>query len=248
MSFNSFSFWLIFPVVFLSYWLIPYRMNSFRKWYLIIVSYLLYMNWNPAFAVVLLFVSGITFYGAKALSVDDKIRRYSLIWIFALLTLLPLLVFKYYNFINGSITNVLGCIGMHLDLPGLNWAIPVGISFFTFQAVGYLFDVYYKRIEVEKSMTDYVLFVSFFPQIASGPISKASELLPQIKCLKPFSYSLSIQGLKWLLWGMFLKTVIADRLGIYVDLIYGNYASLSGKECLLGSVFYSLQIYSDFAG
>ncbi len=248
MPFNSFNFWLVFPFIFSFYWLIPSKYAAMKKWYLILVSYLLYMNWKPAFAVVLLFVTGVTFYGAKALSVDDKQRRYGMIWITGLLSLLPLLIFKYYNFINENVIAGLERIGLHFAMPGLNWAVPVGISFFTFQAVGYLFDVYYKRIAVENSLTDYVLFVSFFPQVASGPISKASELLPQIKNLKPFSYSQSVQGLKWLLWGMFLKTVIADRLGIYVDLIYGNYASLSGKECLLGSVFYSLQIYSDFAG
>ena len=139
-------------------------------------------------------------------------------------------------------------IGMHFVMPGLNWAIPVGISFFTFQAVGYLFDVYYKRIEAEKSFTDYILFVSFFPQVASGPISKASELLPQIKNPKPFNYEQGVAGLKLLLWGMFLKTVIADRMGMYVDSIYPNYIHYSGKICLLGSFFYSMQIYADFAG
>ena len=219
-----------------------------KKWYLIVVSYLLYMNWKPVFAVVLLFVTFVTFFGAKVLPVDDKKRKRGLIWIFGLLSLLPLLVFKYYHFINDNMVAGLERIGMHFAMPGLNWAIPVGISFFTFQAVGYLFDVYYKRIEAEKSFTDYILFVSFFPQVASGPISKASELLPQIKNPKPFNYEQGIAGLKLLLWGMFLKTVIADRMGMYVDSIYPNYIHYSGKICLLGSFFYSMQIYADFAG
>lgn len=248
MAFNSFNFWLVFPLLFGLYWLIPSRFPSYKKWYLIIISYLLYMNWKPAFAVVLLFVTCITFYGAKTLSVEDKKRRYGMIWIFALLSLLPLLVFKYYNFINESITNGLEYMGLHFSMPGLNWAVPVGISFFTFQAVGYLFDVYYKRIEAEKSLTDYVLFVSFFPQVTSGPISKASELLPQIKNPQPFNYEQGVAGLKLLLWGMFLKTVIADRMGMYVDSIYPNFIHYSGKICLLGSFFYTMQIYADFAG
>lgn len=248
MPFNSFNFWLIFPFIFSLYWLIPSRNVDVKKWYLILVSYLLYMNWKPVFAVVLLFVTVFTFFGAKVLPVDDKKRKRVLIWIFGLLSLLPLLVFKYYHFINDNMVAGLERIGMHFVMPGLNWAIPVGISFFTFQAVGYLFDVYYKRIEVEKSFTDYLLFVSFFPQVASGPISKASELLPQIKNPKPFNYEQGVAGLKLLLWGMFLKTVIADRMGMYVDSIYPNYIHYSGKICLLGSFFYSMQIYADFAG
>lgn len=104
-----------------------------------------------------------------------------LAWLFTLLGLLPLLKFKYYNFINSSIRGGLEAIGLRFTLPGLNWAVPVGISFFTFQAIGYMLDVYHGRVKLEKDFTDYVLFVSFFPQIASGPISKANELLPQIK-------------------------------------------------------------------
>ena len=247
MPFNSFNFWLIFPFIFGFYWLIPSRYSIFKKWYLIIVSYLLYMNWKPVFAIVLFFVTVVTFEGGKII-VHAKNRRKTLIGIFGCLTLFPLLLFKYYNFINESVTAGLEYSGIHFALPGLNWAVPVGISFFTFQAIGYLFDVYYRRIEEEKSFTDYVLFVSFFPQIASGPISKASELLPQIKSPHPFNYQQGVGGLKLLLWGMFLKVVIADRMGMYVDSIYPNYIHYSGKICLLGSIFYSLQIYADFAG
>lgn len=167
---------------------------------------------------------------------------------FALLGLLPLLIFKYYNFINNSITDGLAAIGLQFSLPGLNWAIPVGISFFTFQAVGYMLDVYHGRIKAENNITDYVLFVSFFPQVASGPISKADELLPQIKNAKTFDYNQAVNGLKYLLWGMFLKVVLADRAGIYVDTVFGAYDKFSGAGCALASVLYSIQIYADFAG
>jgi D-alanyl-lipoteichoic acid acyltransferase DltB (MBOAT superfamily) len=139
------------------------------------------------------------------------------------LSLLSLLVFKYYNFVNESIWSLLSSLGLRYELHGLNWAIPVGISFFTFQAVGYLFDVYYQRIKAEKSIVDYTLFVCFFPQIFSGPISKANELLPQIKEEHKFNYQQGVQGLKFLLWGMFLKLVLADRLGLYVDKVAARY-------------------------
>lgn len=139
-------------------------------------------------------------------------------------------------------------VGLKYELSGLNWAIPVGISFYTFQAIGYLFDVYYKRIHAEKSIVDYTLFVCFFPQIFSGPISKAGELLPQIKIARRFDYQRGVQGLKFLLWGMFLKLVLADRLGLYVDMVVADYGMYNGGTCMLSAVFYSLQIYGDFAG
>lgn len=204
------------------------------------------MNWKPAFAIVLFYVTCITFLGGWLFEKYNK--RILLVWVLGIMSLLPLLIFKYYNFINDNVIAGLERVGLHFAMPGLNWAVPIGISFFTFQAVGYFFDVYYKRIGAEKSFTDYVLFVSFFPQVASGPISKASELLPQIKNPKPFNYKQGVTGLKLLLWGMFLKVVIADRMGMYVDSIYPNYIHYSGKICLLGSFFYTMQIYADFAG
>ena len=175
-------------------------------------------------------------------------RRRRLVWLFALLGLLPLLVFKYYNFINDSISAGLASIGLQFAMPGLKWAVPVGISFFTFQALGYMLDVYHRRIKAERSLLDYVLFVSFFPQVASGPISTAEELMPQIKATHKFDYELGKQGLKWLLWGMFIKLVVADRLGMFVDTVYGNYIHYNGTACFVASIFYTIQIYADFAG
>ena len=167
---------------------------------------------------------------------------------FVLLALLPLLIFKYYNFLNNSISDGLAAIGLQFCLPGLNWAVPVGISFFTFQAVGYMLDVYHGRIKKEDNVIDYILFVSFFPQVASGPISKASALLPQIKTAMTFNYEQTVSGLRYLLWGIFLKVALADRVGIYVDTVFAGYTKFSGVGCFLGSLLYSVQIYSDFEG
>lgn len=249
MAFNSFSFWLIFPIIFGLYWIIPAKWNLWRKVLLVIASYLLYMNWKPAFALVLLGVTLITYWGGLYFSHHQEAQgRKRMIWLFAFAALLPLLSFKYYNFINENIWSLLSVFGLRYELRGLNWAIPVGISFFTFQAVGYLLDVYYRRIEAEKSVLDYTLFVCFFPQTFSGPISKASELLPQIKEARRFNYQQGVQGLKFLLWGMFLKLVLADRLGLYVDKVYADYEMYGGGTCLMAALFYSLQIYGDFAG
>lgn len=216
---------------------------------MLLISYLLYMQWNPAYTLILLGVTLCTYFAA--IIIEDK-KAYGnkkyIITTGVLLTFLPLIIFKYYNFILSIFDDLFALAGTSTGLPGLNWAIPVGLSFFTFQAVGYLWDVYYKKIEAERNILDYMLFIAFFPQIMSGPISKASSLLPQIKAERTFDYDSAVQGLKWLLWGFFLKCVMADRLGIYVDTVYGNYEHYNGLTCFFASLLYSFQIYGDFAG
>ena len=258
MIYNSFNFLVLFPLIFLLYYLIPAKYPKARNWFLLLVSYVLYISWKPSFALVLLGVSLVTYWGGQVLELrddsdelndEDVSRRRRLVWCFAILGLLPLFVFKYYNFINDSILEGLSSLGLSFHLPGLNWAIPLGISFFTFQAVGYMLDVYHGRIKAERNVVDYLLFVSFFPSILSGPINKASLVLPQIKNLRPyFDYSKAVAGLKMLLWGMFMKVVVADRVALYVDAVLPSYMNYTGVTCFAASIFYTVQIYADFAG
>ena len=258
MSFNSFNFWLVYPLIFGIYWLIPPKFNQWRKIFLVLTSYILYMNWKPAFALILLGVTLVTYIGGLFLEQTYKSEenksyhktKYKriLFYLFVFLGGLPLLVFKYYSFINDNILAFLKAIGLKFSLPGLNAAIPVGISFFTFQAVGYLLDVYHGRANTERNLLDYVLFVAFFPQLLAGPISTSEILMPQIKTVHSFDYKQGRQGLKYLLWGMFIKLVIADRLGMFVDLVYANYRDYIGGTCVLAIIFYSIQIYCDFSG
>lgn len=240
------------------YWLLPDRILGTNKlcngdirprnWFLMLASYLLYANWRPSYALILFVITLLTYFGARFIEAKEEHRKRGIVLIFATLTVIPLLVFKYYNFLNESIWSFLSSVGLRYELHGLNWAIPVGISFYTFQALGYLFDVYYGKEKAEKTFVDYALFVCFFPQIFSGPISKAKELLPQIKEKRVFKYEQGVLGLKFLLWGMFLKLVLADRLGLYVDKVVADYAMYDGPTCVLSAIFYSLQIYGDFAG
>ena len=145
--------------------------------------------------------------------------------------------------------SLLSEVGLRFELPGLNWAVPVGISFFTFQALSYLWDVYYGKMKAERNFLHYALYVSFFPSIVSGPINKASLILPQIKALRPyFDYSKAVAGLKCMLWGMFMKVVVADRVALYVDTVLPHYENYSGMSCFAASLLYSVQIYADFAG
>jgi len=165
------------------------------------------------------------------------------------MALFPLAFFKYFDFINQTISDIMSMFGIHLRIDGLNWAIPIGVSFYTFQALGYLFDVYHKRVEVENDFPSYALFLSFFPSILSGPINKASLVIPQLKCLRPyFDYPKAVDGLKMILWGMFMKVVVADRVALYVDTVFPNYEHYTGITCFVASLLFTIQIYADFAG
>ena len=247
MIYNSFNFLVFFPLIFLLYYIIPARCQRGRNVFLLAVSYLLYLNWKPVYALILLGVTLVTYYGARLIEKNEKKKQ--IMALGAVFSLLPLLFFKYFNFINEQVYVVLSAFGLRYDLQGLNWAVPIGISFFTFQALGYFFDVYYKKIEAEKDLLTYALFISFFPSILSGPINKASLVIPQLKNLRPyFDYGKAVGGLKMLLWGMFMKVVVADRLALYVDTVLPNYMHYTGVTCFAASIFYTIQIYADFAG
>lgn len=211
MIFNSFQFLWLFPLIFGGYYLISYLIDRKSQGrgsniLLLCTSYALYAQYAPLHTIVLLWVTAVTYVMALSLT-KAATRARTICWVGTLLGIAPLLFSKYYNFLASNIGELFG----NQHITGLNWAVPIGISFFTFQAVGYLIDVYKKRITAERDFLDYALFVSFFPQILSGPISKASELLQQIKSRRTFSFDKAVQGLKWLLWGMFLKTVLADK-------------------------------------
>lgn len=257
MVFNSFQFIWLFPIIFIGYYLLSFllakyssrRQRQASNALLLIVSYGLYAQTNLAYTVILLGVTFITYAFALLIERQNAYKcRKHLIVCGGFLALFPLLVFKYYNFIINCGNSFFASIHCATVLPGLNLAVPLGISFFTFQAIGYLMDVYYQRIKAEHNWWNYMLFVSFFPQIMSGPISKAKDLLPQIKVARKFDAEMATLGLKWFVWGLFLKVMMADRLGMFVDKVMDNYMFNSGTSCLLAAVYYSFQIYGDFAG
>jgi len=247
MIFNSFNFIVLFPFIFLLYYAIPAKYGKARNFFLLVVSYLLYLQWKPVYALILLGVTIVTYY--TALKVEKNKRPKFILTIGVLAGLFPLAFFKYFNFINETICEAMSVAGLNYHFAGLNWAIPIGISFFTFQALGYLWDVYYKRQEAEHDFLTYALFVSFFPSILSGPINKASLVIPQLKNLRPyFDYGKAVEGLKMLLWGMFMKVAVADRVALYVDTVLPHYENYTGISCLVASLLYTIQIYADFAG
>ena len=252
MIFNSFQFLWLFPIIFFLVVIIGKRdgfglkNSKIGNYVLLAVSYLLYMQWEPLYVLILLWVTFSTYIGARFL---EKTKSGKMPFIlFLILALSPLFFYKYYDFVIMQLNSLFVSFREKTELRGLNWALPLGISFYTLQSVGYLFDVYKQRIRAERNWWDYMLFISFFPQIASGPISKAKDLLPQIKSERQLNYAQIVDGLKWLLWGMFLKVVVADNLGLRNNLVFNDFQSHGGIELVLCMISYAFQIYCDFAG
>ena len=249
--FNSFVFILIYPVLFLLYYLIPSRFIVARNAYLLVVSYAIYFSWNAGWPLALMLVTVLTY--LAAILIDKKSTNWTarkkklLISVGIVISVLPLAVIKYTGFVVSTIASLFA--GGESHLAGLNWAIPIGLSFFTFQTVGYVVDVYRKKIPAEKDLLNYSLFVSFFPSIVAGPINRATSMLPQFRENNHrFDYDKVVSGMKMVLWGLLMKVVVADRLGMYVDTVMPQYMNYSGITCFLASVAYSMQIYADFAG
>jgi D-alanyl-lipoteichoic acid acyltransferase DltB (MBOAT superfamily) len=207
------------------------------------------MNWQPVYAFLISFsilttwVCGILLDKSEITNQRKIYLTISLIINFGIL-----FFFKYFNFINTSVFSALEYFHIRWEVPNLDVLLPVGISFYTFQAVGYTIDVYRKEIKPEKHIGIYALFVTFFPQLVAGPIERSKNLLPQFREIKKCTTENLSSGFKLVLWGFFLKIVLADRLGLYVDAVFNNVDQHTGTSHALASFFFAFQIYGDFAG
>ncbi len=164
------------------------------------------------------------------------------------LILLPLFFFKYFGILNDRIITLLETFNLRWPLPEIKLILPVGISFYTFMAIGYTIDVYNEEIEAEKNIGVVALFITFFPLVLSGPIERAKNMLPQFKGRKYFNYEMAVQGLKFMLWGYFMKLVVADRIGLYVDAVFDNISQHNGSTLLFASLLHPIQVYADLGG
>jgi D-alanyl-lipoteichoic acid acyltransferase DltB (MBOAT superfamily) len=162
--------------------------------------------------------------------------------------LLPLVIYKYLNFVLEAVHDLWIATGYAISVPEFHLLLPVGISFYTFMAVGYMVDIYKGKYLPESNLLDYSLFIGFFPQIASGPIGRGNQLIPQFKVKQKLLYDNISDGLKMVIWGFFMKLVVGDRAGIYVDTVFGNYAYHNGVSLMIATFMYTIQIYCDFAG
>jgi D-alanyl-lipoteichoic acid acyltransferase DltB (MBOAT superfamily) len=245
MLFNSFEFLLFFPLVAIIYFAIP--KNNWRNYFLLVASYYFYMCWKPEYALLLLTSTGLTYVAANLIGGGKKYKQFYLIACIVL-NLAILFFFKYYHFAAENITALMQLFGVQLHIPEMNVLLPVGISFYIFQALGYSIDVYRGDVEPEKNFFNYALFVSFFPQLVAGPIERSTNLLQQFKTKHQFDGDQAISGVNLMLWGYFLKLVVADRCAIYVDSVYNNMEYQNGGSCLLASILFCFQLYGDFAG
>ena len=246
MLFNSLSFAVFLPIVFAVYWILP---NKYRWAFLLAASYWFYMSWNPKYVVLILSTTLVS-YGA-AILIEEKREHISPKIIVAGSTVFCLGIlffFKYFNFFGETITAIAGLFSIHLHPITLNLLLPVGISFYTFQTMSYVFDVYKGRVKAERHLGIYATFISFFPQLVAGPIERTSNLLPQIKSEKKFDYELSMYGARQILWGFFKKIAVADVVAQYVDSAYADLTRCTPFDLCVAVFFFTIQIYCDFSG
>ncbi len=254
MLFNSLQFLIFFPIVLLVYHVLPAKV---KQYWLLVASYYFYMCWNAKYALlifastVITFLSGILMEKIKQKDTAEKKKTTLKKWVVAgsfLINLGILFFFKYFNFTVDLLTSIFASMHIELNIPAFDVILPVGISFYTFQALSYTMDVYRGDIYAEKNFFRYALFVSFFPQLVAGPIERSKNLIKQLAVPKKFDWDKAKEGILLMLWGYFLKLVIADRAAIFVNTVYGRYTEFGGSMLVLASVLFAFQIYCDFSG
>lgn len=246
MLFNSFTFAIFLPIVFLIYWAIPHK---WRWIVLFISSYYFYMSWNVKYVALILFTTFISYACALGLERADGPKKKKILIVSTMIASLGcLFFFKYFNFASESIANILNLFTLQVHPVTLNLLLPVGISFYTFQTLGYVIDVYRGDVKAEKNFGKYATFIAFFPQLVAGPIERTKNLMPQILEEHKFDYEKAASGLRLMAWGFFKKIVIADTLAVSVDTVYDSLRMYKGFPLLVVSVLFSIQIYCDFAG
>ena len=216
---------------------------------MLFASYYFYMCWNASYVLLIVASTAIDYFCGLKMgrqSEQHKRRKYLILSLFTNLGLL--FTFKYFNFFSATFSHFLQSLGLSVSTPFLNVLLPVGISFYTFQTLSYTIDVYRGKLEPEPHFGIFALYVSFFPQLVAGPIERASHLLPQFKEKKVFDEESVVSGLRLILWGLFKKIVVADRLAVYVDSVYGNVEFHSGLTLIVATYFFAFQIYCDFSG
>ena len=249
MLFNSIDFAVFLPIVFVIYWFVLNDNIKAQNIFLILVSYIFYGWWDWRF-LTLIFSSSLVDYcvGMYLSRAETNKKRRSLLLLSIFVNLGFLGFFKYYNFFINSFIETFSFLGFSIQAQGLQIILPVGISFYTFQTLSYSIDIYKRRLEPTEDIISFFAFVSFFPQLVAGPIERASNLLVQFHRKRIFAYEKAVDGMRQILWGLFKKMVIADNCAIYVNDVFANFGHSPGSTLLLGSFFFSMQIYGDFSG
>jgi D-alanyl-lipoteichoic acid acyltransferase DltB (MBOAT superfamily) len=246
--FNSFEFLVFLPIVFLLYWFVCNKKLRLQNALILLASYFFYAWWSWKFLGLLMLSTALDYaYGFWVASPDRKKARLFL-WLSIINNLGILGFFKYYNFFALEFQKACALLGIHTHPLLLQLALPIGISFYTFHGMSYVFDIYRGNQKPVRSFVDYAVFVSFFPLLVAGPIERAGHLLPQVQKPRVFNYTRAVEGCKLMLWGMFKKVVIADSLAPMVDAIFATYQEQTGITLIVGAIAFSFQIYGDFSG
>jgi D-alanyl-lipoteichoic acid acyltransferase DltB (MBOAT superfamily) len=243
MLFNSLQFLAYFFIVVLVYFIIPFR---FRWVWLLGMSYYFYMNWNPEYALLMAISTIVTYLSGILIEKKTKLKKLWVCLSFGI-NLSILFFFKYFNFLRENLIYITEKLKLGIEIPNFDVLLPVGISFYTFQALSYTMDVYRGDIKAQKNLGKYALFVSFFPQLVAGPIERSTNLLNQLDKKNSFDYDRVKNGLLLMLWGFFKKIVIADRLSVVVNTVYNNVERYEGFTLIIASIFFAFQIYCDFS-
>ena len=248
MLFNSFDFFVFLPSIFILYWFVFNKSKATQNILLLIASYFFYSYWSWKFMLLLLLSTALDFlYGFGVANANRG--KAKLFLLFSVLNNVGILfLFKYYDFFAHELQFLFNLIGLRTSSVYLQFILPVGISFYTFHGMSYVFDIYQQKQKPVANFVDYALFVSFFPLLVAGPIERANHLLPQIREARSFRYSQAVDGCKLILWGLFKKVVIADSIAVMVDKMFDHPSQFSGESLLVGAITFSFQIYADFSG
>lgn len=249
MLFNSFEFLFFLPIVFLFYWFVFKRLK-WQNLFLVIASYVFYGWWDWRFLILIALTTFFSYISGRLIVQYEGRRKIqkAVSGTNIILNLSILGVFKYYNFFAENFAVLFRNIGWQVDWVTLDILLPVGISFYTFQALSYSIDVYQKKLPVCKDIISFFAYISFFPQLVAGPIERATNLLPQFYKSRTFDYAQAVDGCRQMLWGFFKKIVVADNCAEAANVIWGDYSNQSGFTLLLGGLFFTFQIYGDFSG
>lgn len=249
MTFQSLEYLIFLPVVFFLYWTVGRRSRTFQNGLIVAVSLVFYGWWDWRFLGLLLLTAFSTFFaGCWMGKTDEQKKRKAILVGTTVLNLGVLFFFKYYNFFVQAFIDAFSLFDKNISISTLNILLPVGISFYTFTALSYSIDVYWRKVEPTRDLLAYLAYVTFFPSILSGPISRAQKQLPQYFERRDFDYEKAVSACRLMLIRGMMKLCLADRLGIYVDTVYANITHHNGTTLLFTSILYTIQIYADFAG
>ena len=242
MIFSSLEFMVFLPVVFALYWVLR-RQVRWQNLLVVAASYIFYGWWDWRFLLLIAFTSACSYF--SGLIINNGRWRKTALWGNIIINLAILGLFKYYDFFAIEFARL---FGLSADSVTLNLILPVGISFYTFQALSYSIDIYRSKMEPTRDVVAFFAYVSFFPQLVAGPIERATNLLPQFQRQRQFDYSMAVDGVRQMLWGFFKKVVVADNCAVFVDKIWADVGSQSSVNLAMAAVLFAIQIYCDFSG